>query len=54
MQPISMQISKKQKNFSEFFFLFIFKIIIKFYPLSKKDEPHSSCISEIKGSKKRG
>ena len=47
-----MQLSQKQKNFSEFFFAFL-KSIFNFEHFSKKDEPHSRCISESKGCEKR-
>ena len=43
-QPIKIQLSLKQKSFSEFFFAF-FKSILDFKHLPKKDDPHSSCIS---------
>ena len=39
-QPIQMQLSQKQKGFSQFV-LFNFEMSIKFYTLSKKDDPHS-------------
>ena len=39
-QPIQMQLSQKQKNFSEFFFAFL-KPILNFTHFSKKDDPHS-------------
>ena len=39
-QPIQMQLSQKQKNFSEFFFAFL-KSILNFKHLPKKDDPHS-------------
>ena len=39
-QPIQIQLSKKQKNFSEFFFAFL-KSILNFKHFSKKDDPHS-------------
>ena len=39
-QPIQIQLSLKQKNFSEFFFTF-FKSILNFKYLPKKDDPHS-------------
>ena len=39
-QPIQMQLSKKQKNFSESFFRFL-KSILNFKHLPKKDDPHS-------------
>ena len=47
-----MQLSQKQKTFSEFFFAFL-KFILNFELFSKKDEPHSRCISEIKVCGKR-
>ena len=39
-QPIQMQLSQKQKTFSEFFFAFL-KSILNFKRLQKKDDPHS-------------
>ena len=39
-QPIQIQLSQKQKNFSEFFLAFL-KSILNFKHLPKKDEPHS-------------
>ena len=39
-QPIQMQLSKKQKKFSESFFRFL-KSILNFKHLPKKDDPHS-------------
>ena len=39
-QPIQIQLSQKQKNFSEFFFAFL-KSILNFKHFSKKDDPHS-------------
>ena len=39
-QPIQMQLSQKQKTFSEFFFAFL-KSILNFKHLPKKDDPHS-------------
>ena len=39
-QPIQMQLSEKQKTFSEFFFAFL-KSILNFKHLPKKDDPHS-------------
>ena len=47
-----MQLSEKQKKFSEFIFAFL-KSIFNFEHFSKKDEPHSRCISEIKVCEKR-
>ena len=40
MQPIQVQLSQKQKNFSEFFFPFS-KSILNFKHLPPKDDPHS-------------
>ena len=40
MQPIQMQLSQKQKTFSEFFFAFL-KSILNFKHLPKKDDPRS-------------
>ena len=39
-QPIQMQLSQKQKTFSEFFFAFL-KSILNFKHLAKKDDPRS-------------
>ena len=39
-QPIQIELSQKQKIFSEFFFPFQ-KSILNFKHLQKKDEPHS-------------
>ena len=39
-QPIQIQLSQKQKIFSEFFFPFL-KSILNFKHLPKKDDPHS-------------
>ena len=39
-QRIQMQLSQKQKTFSEFFFAFL-KSILNFKHLPKKDDPHS-------------
>ena len=38
-QPIKMQLFRKQKNFSRFFFAFL-KSILNFKHLAKKDGPH--------------
>ena len=40
LQPIQMQLSKKLKTFSEFFFAFL-KSISNFKYLPKKDDPRS-------------
>ena len=45
MQKIQMLLSQKQKIFSEFFSAF-FESALNF-EFSKKDDPHSLCISEI-------
>ena len=42
-QPIQIQLSQKQKIFSEFFFAFL-KSILNFKNLPKKDDRHSLCI----------
>ena len=39
-QPIQIQLSQKQKIFSELFFAFL-KSILNFKHLTKKDDPHS-------------
>ena len=39
-QPIQIQLSQKQKIFSEFFFAFL-KSILNFKHLPKNDDPHS-------------
>ena len=39
-QPIQIQLSQKQKTFSEIFFAFL-KSILNFKHLRKKDDPHS-------------
>ena len=39
-EPIQMQLSQKQKTFSEFSFSFL-KSILNFRHLPKKDDPHS-------------
>ena len=52
-QPIQMQLSQKQKTFSEIFFAFL-KSILNFKHFLKKDDPHSLCISSNTGSKKYG
>ena len=44
--PIYMQLSRKQKTFSDFFSAF-FKSSLNFEHFLKKDDPHCWCISEI-------
>ena len=39
-QPIQMELSEKEKTFSQFFFAFL-KFILNFKYLAKKDDPHS-------------
>ena len=39
-QPIQIQLSQKQKTFSQFFFAFL-KSILNFKHVPKKDAPHS-------------
>ena len=46
-----MQLSEKQKTFSQFFAAFL-KCISNFKRFEKKDDPHSLCISEITDSEK--
>ena len=45
-QPIQMQLYRKQKSFSEFFFAFLASSL-NFEYFLKKDATHSRCISEI-------
>ena len=44
--PIQMQLSQKQKNFSEFFAAF-FKSRLNFKYFEKKDDPHTFFIFEV-------
>ena len=53
MQPIPMQLSLKQETFSEFFCKFL-KSSLDFEHFQKKDDSHSSDISEITDSEKHG
>ena len=52
-QPTPMLLSQKRKAFSEFFIAFS-KCALNFEYFQKKDDPHSSFISEITHSGKRG
>ena len=52
-QPIQMQVSLKQKTFSEFFSAFL-KTSLKFEHFQKKDDSQSRGISEITESEKQG
>ena len=49
--PIQIQISQKQKGFSQFFAAFL-KFTLNFEYFEQKDDPHSFCISEITESEK--
>ena len=51
-EPIQMQVSGKQRNFSEFFCTFL-KSTLNFEHFSKKDDSHISGISEITESEKQ-
>ena len=48
-----MELSKKREVLSQFFFAF-FKFRFNFEHFEKKDDPHSSCIFELKDSERRG
>ena len=48
-----MQLSRKQKTFSDFFSAFL-KSSLNFEHFQKKDDSHSSDISEITDSEKHG
>ena len=48
-----MQLSQKQKSFSDFFFAFL-KSILNFSDFPKRGGSHSWRISEIRGSEKGG
>ena len=52
-QPIQMQLSRKQKTFSEFFCAFL-KSSLNFEHFQKKDDSHRWGISEITESEKHG
>ena len=52
-QPIQMQLSRKQKTFSEFFFAFL-KSSLNFEHFQKKYDSHSWGISKITDSEKYG
>ena len=47
--PIQMQLSQKQKTFSQFFAA-LSKSRLNFKDFERKDNPHSFCSSEIKDS----
>ena len=48
-----MQLSRKQKTFSQFFAAFL-KSSLNVGHFQKKDDPHGRCISEITGCVKCG
>ena len=52
-QPIQMQLSRKQKTFSDFFSAFL-KSSLNFEHFQKKDEPHCWWISKITDPEKPG
>ena len=52
-QPIQMQLSRKQKTFSEFFCAFL-KSSLNFEHFQKKHDSHGRRISEIRDSEKHG
>ena len=52
-EPIQMQLSKKQKTFSEISFAFL-NSLLNFKHLPKKDRPHGCFISGYTGSEKYG
>ena len=53
MQPIHMQLSKKQETLAEFFSS-VLKSRSNFEHFEKQDDPHRSCISEIKDCERDG
>ena len=53
VQHFQMELSKKREVLSQFFFAF-FKFRFNFEHFEKKDDPHSSCIFELKDSERRG
>ena len=53
MQPIQMQVSRKQKTFSEFFAAFL-KSSLNFEHFQQKDDSPSLGISEIRDFEKHG
>ena len=52
-QPIQMQLSQKEKTFSNFFSAFL-KSSLNFEHFLKKDDPHGWCISKITHPEKLG
>ena len=53
MQPIPIQLSQKQETFFQLFFGFL-KSSLNFENFQKKDDSHSSDISQITDSEKHG
>ena len=53
MQPIQMQLSQKEKTFSEFLSAFL-KASLNFEHFQKKGDSHSSGISKFTDSEKQG
>ena len=55
LQHFQMELSQKQKNFSDFFFFFALPIFrFKFEHFQKKGDPHRRCIFDLTDSEKRG
>ena len=54
LQPIQMQLPKKQKNFFRIFWCVFLKCTSNFEHFEKKDDLHSSCISEVTYCEGRG
>ena len=52
MQTFQMHLSRKQRNFSEFFFPFC-ESALNIEHFKKKDDPHSLFISEITDHERR-
>ena len=52
-QPIQIQLSKKQRTFSELFYKFL-KDGLNFEHFEKHDDNHGLCISEITDCERRG
>ena len=53
LHPIHMQLTQKQKTFSQFFSAFL-KSRLNFEHIQKKDDTHSECFPEITAFQKRG
>ena len=50
-QPIPILLSRKEKNFSQFFSSFL-KSTLNFRHFQKKEDPHCRCISKITDTEK--